>query len=294
MTWNLIILIITSDISSWSSSAWSVSSELHNCIKHQKNVKHSDFFNSQLHGFIPMKELSKHTSKAQIAGESQTLFCEDLTIASLQPIAMIVIDIFSSWYACHHLSTKLDISMAAYIDLTEEIIADLHPEVVYIFDAVSEGFHLQVDETKTTKTTKTTNIVSDIWFIWSMIEWHCRCAWGMMPSLNHQCAAHSTNSSKFAEERIPQMFRKWWKHPIFRTIWVDTVTRVYSTKLIFEICLAFGVQHHLHKSPCLCKIYVLSARQEMRSKSLDVLMEQHIEKLSHLISVHSQCQENCL
>lgn len=99
-----------------------------------------------------MKELSKHTSKAQIAGESQTLFCEDLTIASLQPIAMIVIDIFSSWYVCHHLSTKLDISMAAYIDLTEEIIADLHPEVVYIFDAVPEGFHLQVDETKTTKT----------------------------------------------------------------------------------------------------------------------------------------------
>lgn len=110
-----------------------------------------------------MKELSKHTSKAQIAGESQTLFCEDLTIASLQPIAMIVIDIFSSWYVCHHLSTKLDISMAAYIDLTEEIIADLHPEVVYIFDAVSEGFHLQVDETKTTKTTKTTNI-KNIWF----------------------------------------------------------------------------------------------------------------------------------
>ena len=179
-----------------------------------------------------MKELSKHTSKAQIAGESQTLFCEDLTIASLQPIAMIVIDIFSSWYVCHHLSTKLDISMAAYIDLTEEIIADLHPEVVYIFDAVSEGFHLQVDETKRTKTTKTTNI-KNIWFIWSMIEWHCRCAWGMMPSLNHQCAAHSTNSSKFAEERIPQMFRKWWKHPIFKTIWVDTVRRVYSTKLIF-------------------------------------------------------------
>ena len=134
------------------------------CIKHQKHVKHSNFLNSQLHGFIPMKELSKHTSKAQIAGESQTLFCEDLTIASLQPIAMIVIDIFSSWYVCHHLSTKLDISMAAYIDLTEEIIADLHPEAVYIFDAVSEGFHLQVDETKTTKTTKTTNIVSDIWF----------------------------------------------------------------------------------------------------------------------------------
>ena len=297
MTWNLIILIITSDISSWSSSAWSVSSELHHCIKHQKNVKHSDFFKfttTWLH-------TDERTFQTHLEGPNCRRITDLILWRSHHRITathsndsnwhlLILVCLSSSFYqtwhlygSIHRLDGRNHCRLAPWGSLHLRRRAWRLPPSSRWDEKDENDQNDENDEHQghLISYDQRSNDTADVPGAW------CH---------------PSTTSVQHIPQTLPSSRRKEYLRcfesdgniRFSRQFGLTRWDEFTLPNWFFEICLAFGVQHHLHKSPCLCKIYVLSARQEMRSKSLDVLMEQHIEKLSHLISVHSQCQENCL